>query len=65
MVGEPNSADTIAQRLYEQKLEQERAYKREYMRQWRAKNRDKVRANNERYIIKKAESLKAEHDKNK
>ena len=34
--------------------------RREYMRQWRANNRDKVKANNERYWAKKgAELLKA------
>ena len=64
MAGELNNVELIAKALYEQKLERDRAYRREYARQWRAKNRDKVKANNERYIIKKAESLKAEQENN-
>ena len=58
------NVELIANALYQQKLERDRAYKREYARKWRAKNRDKVKANNERYIIKKAESLKAEQENN-
>ena len=60
MAEELNSVELIAKVLYEQKLERDRAYKREYARQWRAKNRERVKANNERYIIKKAARLKAE-----
>ena len=60
MADELNSVELIAKALYEQKLERDRAKRREYARKWREKNREKVKANNERYIIKKAESLKAE-----
>jgi DnaJ-domain-containing protein 1 len=34
-----------------------RAAKRAYMREWRKKNPDKVKANNERYWTKKYESM--------
>jgi hypothetical protein len=57
---ELSSVEVIANALYQQKLERDRAKRREYARKWREKNREKVKANNERYIIKKAESLKAE-----
>ena len=43
-------------------MAENRAYKREYMRKWRAENKDKVKANNERYILKKAEKLKAQQE---
>lgn len=60
MADELSSVELIANALYQQKLEQDRAKRREYARKWRERNREKVKANNERYIIKKAESLKAE-----
>lgn len=63
MAKELTSVEIIANALYQQKLEQDRAKKREYARKWREKNREKVKANNEKYIIKKAESLKAEQEK--
>ena len=34
-----------------------RAAKREYMKQWRAKNKEKVAANNRRYWERKAQKL--------
>ena len=37
--------------------------RREYMRQWRAKNKDKVKASQERYWENKAKNLKSEGDK--
>lgn len=39
--------------------EEGRAAYNAYMREWRAKNRDKVKANNERYWEKKAAQLAA------
>ena len=48
-----------AEQIRQEVLEQIRAKNREYMRKWRAKNKDRVKASNERYILKKAESLKA------
>ena len=60
MAEQLTSVEIIANALYQQKLEQDRAKRREYARKWRERNREKVKANNERYIIKKAESLKAE-----
>ena len=62
MAEELTSVEIIANALYQQKLEQDRAKRREYARKWRERNREKVKANNERYIIKKAESLKAEQE---
>ena len=53
-----------AEQIRQEVLEQIRAKNREYMRKWRAKNKDRVKASNERYILKKAESLKA-NTKNK
>lgn len=50
------------EKLRQEILAENRAYKREYMRKWRAKNKDRVKANNERYILKKAESLRAEQE---
>lgn len=64
MADDISSAELIARALYEQKLEHDRAYKREYMRRWRAKNKDKVKANTERYILAKAERIKAEQENN-
>jgi hypothetical protein len=61
---ELSSVDIIKAALMEAIREEKRAYKREYMRQWRARNRDRVKANNERYILKKAEILKAEQTHN-
>lgn len=54
-----------AEQIRQEVLEQIRAKNREYMRQWRAKNKDKIKANNERYILKKAESLKANTENKK
>lgn len=34
-----------------------RQAQREYLRQWRAKNKDKVRKANERYWLKKAQTM--------
>lgn len=39
--------------------EEIRAAQREYKREWRKKNPDKVKANNERFYLKKAAELKA------
>lgn len=36
--------------------------RREYMRQWRAKNKDKVKANQERYWENKAKKLRCGRD---
>lgn len=36
-----------------------RAAKNEYMKQWRAKNKDRVRAINQRYWEKRAKEIKA------
>lgn len=58
------SVEIIANALYQRKLEQDRAKRREYARKWRERNREKVKAINERYIIKKAESLKEEQEHN-
>lgn len=44
--------------------QQARAAQREYMRQWRARNKDKVKAAQERYWEKKAKNLNSEGDKN-
>ena len=54
MAEELTSVEIIANALYQQKLEQDRAKRREYARKWRERNREKVKANNERYIIKTA-----------
>lgn len=40
-----------------------RLARREYMRQWRAKNKDKIKANQERYWEKKAKNLNSEGEK--
>lgn len=37
--------------------------RREYMRQWRAKNKEKVKANQERYWANKAKNLNVKGDK--
>ncbi|WP_291650133.1 hypothetical protein [Clostridium sp.] len=37
--------------------------RREYMRQWRARNKDKVKANQERYWENKAKKLKSEGER--
>ena len=37
--------------------------RRDYMRQWRARNKDKVKAHQERYWENKAKNLKSEGDK--
>lgn len=55
-----NEREKIRQEI----INENRAYKREYMRKWRAKNKDRVRAINERYILKKAKSLKAKQENN-
>lgn len=54
-----------AEQIRQEVLAQIRAENREYMRKWRAKNKERVKANNERYILKKAESLKASQEKQK
>jgi hypothetical protein len=46
------------EQIRQEVLAQIKAENREYMRKWRAKNKDKVKAKNERYILKKADSLK-------
>ena len=38
----------------------QREYKRQYMREWRAKNKDKVAANNRRYWERRAAKAKGE-----
>jgi len=37
--------------------------RREYMRQWRARNKDKVKASQERYWENKAKNLKSEGER--
>lgn len=37
--------------------------RRDYMRQWRARNKDKVKANQERYWENKAKNLKREGER--
>lgn len=54
-----NDKNGTAEQIRQEVLAQIRAENREYMRKWRAKNKERVKANNERYILKKAESLKA------
>ena len=54
-----NEKNGTAEQIRQEVLAQIRAENREYMRKWRAKNKERVKANNERYILKKAESLKA------
>ena len=53
-----NDKNRTAEQIRQEILAQIRAENREYMRKWRAKNRDKVKASNERYILKKAEILR-------
>ena len=54
--------DTEREKVRQEIMAENRAYKREYMRKWRAENKDKVKANNERYILKKAEKLKTQQE---
>lgn len=54
-----NDKNGTAEQIRQEVLAQIRAENREYMRKWRAKNKERVKANNERYILKKAEILKA------
>lgn len=42
--------------------EKAREAQREYMRQWRAANREKVRANNARYWKRRAERMEQERE---
>lgn len=58
-----NDKNGKAEQIRQEVLAQIRAENREYMRKWRAKNKERVKASNERYILKKAESLKAEQKK--
>lgn len=58
-----NDKNGQAEQIRQEVLAQIRAENKEYQRKWRAKNKDKVKAKNERYILKKAESLKANNEK--
>ena len=58
-------SETEREKIRQEILAENRAYKREYMRKWRAANRDRVRANQERYILKKADSIGAEQTNEK
>lgn len=55
--------NTEKEKVRQEILAENRAYKREYMRKWRAKNKDKVKAINERYILKKADDLSRTRNK--
>ncbi|MBR2029172.1 MAG: phosphatase [Oscillospiraceae bacterium] len=45
------------------KFKEDAEFRKKYYKEWRAKNKDKVKANNERYLRKKALEL-LENEKN-
>ena len=48
--------------LSEEMIEAIKAAKRAYEKQWRANNKDKVRAKNQRYWIKRAMALREQNE---
>lgn len=62
-----NNSEIISEILVNEKerqlkLKKNREYKRKYMRKWRADNKDKVKKNQERYILRKAKQLMNEQN---
>lgn len=53
-----NDKTGTAEQIRQEILAQIRAEKRDYMRKWRSENKERVKANNNRYILRKAERLK-------
>lgn len=51
--------------LSNEMIEEIKAVKRAYEKEWRANNKDKVRAKNQRYWIKKAMAMKAQKEEGK